>query len=134
MLGERVKLKHKITLGENCFVNDDVCMGGIVTIGKGCRIETKAVINSCNTHGNSSLFNSDTILFPSDNCVQGEKDVPVKIGDYVVIGNHCFVTKGVTVGDKAVLRAGSVVYGNVPAFAIVMGNPAKIVGYRNQRE
>lgn len=128
IIGESVKIKGEVVLGEYCFVNDLVYIGGVITIGKGCRIETGTKISSCQTHGNESLRNPP--LFPTNRCVAGEADIPTKIGEYVVIGCLCFITKGITIGDKAVLTSGSVVYDDVPAYAIVQGNPAKVIGYR----
>ncbi len=130
VIGERVKIKHKVIMGENCFVNDDCFFGGFISIGKGCRIETKVKISSCNTHGNETEFYKDKPLFPENGCVNGSKDLPISIGDYVLIGDHCFITKGIVIGSKAVITSGSVVYSNVPPYAIVRGNPAKIIGYR----
>ena len=114
-------------MGENCFVNDDVYAGGLINIGKGCRIENKVKISSCNTVGN---WHTHGELFPVNGFVSGEGDVLIEIGNYVAIEDSCVITKGVRIGDKAVIMAGSVVYDNVPAFAIVRGNPAKIIGYR----
>jgi acetyltransferase-like isoleucine patch superfamily enzyme len=52
------------------------------------------------------------------------------IGNDVWIGSGAFVRKGVTVGDGAVIGAGAVVLADVPAFAIVAGNPARVKRYR----
>lgn len=131
IIGERVKIKDKVVLGENCFINDDVYVGGEITIGKCCRIECKTMINSCTTYGNGCMRNPP--LFPINKCVAGEEDIPVKIGNYVAIGTLCFISKGVTIGDKAVIMSGSIVYDDVPEYAIVRGNPAKIIGYRNSK-
>ena len=55
------------------------------------------------------------------------KSKPIVIGKNVFIGARSIVMKGVTIGDGAVVGAGSVVTKDVPANAIVAGNPAKIV-------
>ena len=52
------------------------------------------------------------------------------IGNDVWIGNHVFVKDGVTIGDGAIVGAGSVVTRNVPPYAIVAGNPARVVRLR----
>jgi acetyltransferase-like isoleucine patch superfamily enzyme len=55
---------------------------------------------------------------------------PVLIGDGVWIGCRATVLKGVTIGDGAVVAAGSVVVGDVPARALVGGNPARVLRER----
>lgn len=55
---------------------------------------------------------------------------PVKIGHGVWIGDTVIILGGVTVGNGAVIGAGSVVTKSVPAYAIAAGNPAKVLGWR----
>lgn len=55
------------------------------------------------------------------------KSKPITIGKNVFIGARSIVMKGVTIGDGAVVGAGSVVTKDVPANAIVAGNPARVV-------
>lgn len=52
---------------------------------------------------------------------------PIKIGNDVFIGARVIVLKGVRIGDRAVIGAGSVVSSDVPSDCIVAGNPAKII-------
>lgn len=56
----------------------------------------------------------------------------VIIGKYVWIGANAMVLPGVNIGDGAVIAAGSVVVKDVPPFAVVGGNPAKVLKYRNE--
>ena len=56
------------------------------------------------------------------------KTAPVSIGDDVFIGMNALILKGVSIGAGAVVGAGSVVRRDVPAGAIVAGNPAQVVG------
>lgn len=53
---------------------------------------------------------------------------PVVIGPRVWLGARCMVLKGVTIGEAAVVAAGAVVTKDVPAFAIVAGVPARVIG------
>lgn len=53
-----------------------------------------------------------------------------RIGNDVWIGFRSIVLSGVTIGDGAVLGAGTVVTSDVPPYAVVAGNPAKIIRYR----
>ena len=74
----------------------------------------------------------------SENCTIWDSDVhtinsnqnislPVKIGDHVWIGTNCIILKGVTIGNDAVIAAGSLVNKNVPSNVLVGGVPAKIL-------
>lgn len=54
---------------------------------------------------------------------------PIKICDDVWIGMNCIVLKGVTIGEGAIVGAGSVVTKDVPAWSVVGGNPAKVIKY-----
>ena len=53
------------------------------------------------------------------------------IGDYAWIGIKCIVLPGARIGEGAIVQAGSVVMGVVPPCAIVAGNPAKVIGWRD---
>jgi hypothetical protein len=69
----------------------------------------------------------------------GEDGNPAKRGN-IVIGSDCWVTfgswvqGGITIGDGAVVATGSMVTKDVPPYAIVGGNPAKIIAYRHTEE
>lgn len=63
-----------------------------------------------------------------------EDDVRVKIGNDVWIGGGTVILKGVTVGDGAILGAGSVITKDVQPYAIVVGNPQRILRYRFKKE
>lgn len=56
-----------------------------------------------------------------------KKTKPIKIGNHVWIGTRVTVLKGVTIGDNAIIAAGSVVTKDIPANTIVAGVPAKII-------
>ena len=58
---------------------------------------------------------------------EGTKSAPIVIEDDVWIGAHCVVLKGVTIGARSCIGAGSVVTKNIPADCIAAGNPCKII-------
>lgn len=57
---------------------------------------------------------------------------PVVVGDDVWIGSRVIILPGVNVGRGAILGAGAVITGDVPEYAIVAGNPARIIRYRTE--
>lgn len=59
-------------------------------------------------------------------------DSPIKIGRHVWIGINSVILPGVIIEDFAVVAAGSIVVDNVPQGAIVAGNPARIIKYRDR--
>jgi acetyltransferase-like isoleucine patch superfamily enzyme len=62
------------------------------------------------------------------------KDVkPVRICRRAWIGEGAMILKGVTIGEGAIVGAGSVILKDVPPFCIVMGNPARVVGFASEK-
>ncbi|OAM91307.1 hypothetical protein AW736_03865 [Termitidicoccus mucosus] len=59
---------------------------------------------------------------------------PVHIGAHAFVGARAFVLPGISVGPRAIIGACSVVTKNVPADAIVAGNPARAIGRRTKDE
>lgn len=64
----------------------------------------------------------------SNNCAVGSY---VQIGTGVHIGTNCSIRERVKIGDYSIIGAGSVVVKDVPAYTVVVGNPAKILKYRD---
>lgn len=57
---------------------------------------------------------------------------PVRISDFVWCGANVTIVPGVEIGEGAILAAGAVITKSVPAYAVVGGNPAKIIKYRDR--
>ncbi len=55
---------------------------------------------------------------------------PIRIGNDVWIGASAQIMSGVTIGDGAIVGAGAIVTRDVPAYAVVGGNPARIIRFR----
>lgn len=106
-----------IYIGSNVFMNYgcvilDVCK---VTIGDHCQIGPGV-----------QIYAADHPRDPSERKSGIEFGRPVTIGENVWMGGHAIVLPGVTIGDDAIVGAGSVVSRDVPAGAIVTGNPARV--------
>ena len=59
---------------------------------------------------------------------------PIEIGNDVWIGTHSYIRSGVTIGDGAIVGAHAIVTRDVPPYAVVVGNPARVVKYRFPEE
>jgi acetyltransferase-like isoleucine patch superfamily enzyme len=97
------------------------CNGG-VTIGKYCHLSRGITILST-THDYDKRPK-----IPYDEVVT---ERPVVIKDFVWVGCHAIILGGVTIGEGAIVGAGSLVFKDVPDYAIVLGNPARVVGHRD---
>lgn len=64
------------------------------------------------------------------NWFQPKEDGEIIIGNDVWIGEGCRILNGVTIGDGAIIGAGAVVSKDVPAYAVAVGNSARVVKYR----
>ncbi len=114
----------KILIGAHTYINRNTFLDAIesLVIGRNCAIGPGCYITD-HDHGtnlNFSPLNQPMVA------------IPTKIGDRVWIGANVTILKGVTIGDDAIIGAGSVVTKNVPEKAIVAGVPAKVIRFRNQ--
>ena len=86
--------------------------------------------------GNNVSISPEVSLITSnhlkDDPAFGIEDKPIVIEDYAWVGSRATVLPGVTIGKGAIVAAGSVVTKDVPAFAVVGGVPAKVIGQRAQ--
>jgi acetyltransferase-like isoleucine patch superfamily enzyme len=102
-----------------------------VTIGKFCSIARYVSIQEANhkiKRVSSYHFSSNIFGEPNTNDLMSKG--AITIGNDVWVGAHAIILSGVTVGNGAVIGAGSVVTSDVPPYAIVGGNPAKVIRYR----
>jgi maltose O-acetyltransferase len=118
----------KISMAANVNIGPDAMLdaaGGIV-LGEGTILAPEVKIFS-----RSHNFDNDLQALPFDNVVLV---APVWIGRYVWIGTRAIVLPGVTIGDGAVVGAGAVVSKDVPSCAVVVGNPARVVRFRDKEQ
>jgi acetyltransferase-like isoleucine patch superfamily enzyme len=101
-----------------------------LTIGNYCSIGSGSTFMLGSEHGYKGIT-----TFPFRVKILGEfseakSKGPIILGDDVWLGENVLVLSGVSVGKGAVVAAGSVVVKDVPPYAIVGGNPAKVIKYR----
>jgi len=107
-----------IEVGKNFFANYNF----IVLDGNTCRFGDNVWIAP-----NVSIYSAGHPLYAPDRVAGYEYAFPVTVGNNVWIGGSTTIIGGVTIGDNAVIAAGSVVIRDVPADTLVAGNPARVI-------
>ncbi len=111
-----------IMIGENASVG----MGSIINAGDDVIIGRGTITAGyCYINVSDHNFSAGTPIRS-----QGFKHAPISIGEDAWLGAYVFVLRGARVGHGAVVAATSVVSGDIPRNAIVQGQPAKIIKYR----
>ncbi|AZO08893.1 MULTISPECIES: CatB-related O-acetyltransferase [unclassified Mesorhizobium] len=120
--GQYVTMGRK-THGVDCTNVFNATAEAPVILGSYTAVAAGALFIAAGEHPTSSV---STFFVDSANITKG----PITVGNDVWIGSRAIVLSGVTIGDGAVVGAGAVVSKDVPPFAVVVGNPAKIIRYR----
>ena len=127
--GKRLLVNHpcifsrNVTVGDYCNFNGmQVLGGGKVHFGDYFHSGTECMIITQNHNYEGEMIPYDNTYIYKD----------VIIGECVWFGNRVIVTGNVTIGEGAIIAAGSVVCKDVPPLAIVGGNPAKVIKYRDK--
>jgi acetyltransferase-like isoleucine patch superfamily enzyme len=112
----------KLSLGSG-YMNHDCVIDcfSFITIGHGVVISERVVIRDSDNHAIISTENGE---LKSD---EKPAAAPIVIQDHVWLGMNVIVLKGVTIGEGAIVAAGSVVTKDVPPHCLVAGVPAKVV-------
>jgi acetyltransferase-like isoleucine patch superfamily enzyme len=108
--------------------------GARTVVGSFCSIHPESRVLGGGEHAidRASTFPMNALLFDPErrNAPDAVDTGPTVIGNDVYIGVGAIVLSGVSIGDGAVVGAGAVVTKPVPPYAIVAGNPARLVRYR----
>lgn len=126
---DRVQVGGFTQVTKNTFLGDNVNFNGLVISGSG-RVDIGNNFHSgpdclfiCQNHnfdkGESIPYDSTYIL----------KDIVIE--DNVWLGSRVIVLGGVTIGEGAIIQAGSTVVSDIPKYAIAGGHPAKVFSQRN---
>ncbi len=101
-----------------------------VVIGKYTAIAARCIFHGSDNH--QSVINRKKVAnnIPPDGVSKGR----IVLGNDVWLGFDVRVLSGVTIGDGAIIGAGAVIAKDVPPYAIVVGNPGRIVKYRFPKE
>jgi len=120
---------EKIKIADNVFIGHYAILDGTggLEIGEGCQFAAWNGIYTHSSHIAIRIYGDHYQEVP-EYSKQGYIINPVIIGRFVFVGAAAKILPGVTIGDGALISAGTVVSKNVDKFQIVAGNPAKIIG------
>jgi UDP-2-acetamido-3-amino-2,3-dideoxy-glucuronate N-acetyltransferase len=125
------QIREKAIIGTNCIIGKDTYIDTQVRIGSGVKIQNGVSIY----HGvtiEDDVFIGPNAVFTNDYYPRAFsmdwRITPTYIKKGASIGANATVVCGVTIGEYALVGAGSLVKDDVPPHALVVGNPARIVG------
>jgi len=127
---------YKCKIGRNTKIDAFVYIEQDVVIGENCKIRPFVFIPTGVTI-DDDVFIGPNVSFTNDKYpkVKGEwKLLPTKVERGASIGANCVVLPGVTIGENAVVGAGSVVTRSVAPRSVVVGNPARLVSRTETNE
>jgi len=139
LIGEGTKIWHfchvmpRAIIGERCNIGQNVFVDNNVTVGNGVKIQNNVSLY------NGVVVEDDVFLGPSmvlTNVINPRSFIerktefrPTFIRRGATIGANATIVCGVVIGQYALVGAGAVINRNVPAFALVVGNPGRQIGW-----
>jgi len=126
---------YKCKIGRNCKIEPYVYIEGGVVIGDNCKIKPFVFIPTGVTI-EDDVFIGPNVTFTNDKYpkAHGEwKLLETRVKRGASIGANSVILPGITIGENALIGAGSVVTKDVPDHALVTGNPGRITRYRTLR-
>jgi UDP-2-acetamido-3-amino-2,3-dideoxy-glucuronate N-acetyltransferase len=125
-----VQIREDADIGENCILSKDVYVDHAVRIGRRCKIQNGVSIYN-GVLLEDDVFVGPNVAFTNDRVPRSFnsawKVTPTLVKAGASLGANATIVCGVTIGEYAMVAAGSVVTRNVSPYTLVMGNPARAV-------
>ncbi|ROQ47073.1 UDP-2-acetamido-3-amino-2,3-dideoxy-glucuronate N-acetyltransferase [Marinobacter sp. 3-2] len=123
-------------VGQNVSMGQNVFIGNKVTIGDNCKIQNNVSVYD-NVHLEEGVFCGPSMVFTNvynpRSLIERKdeyRDTLIKKG--ATLGANCTIVCGVTVGEYAFVGAGAVINKDVPAYALMVGVPARQIGWMSE--
>jgi UDP-2-acetamido-3-amino-2,3-dideoxy-glucuronate N-acetyltransferase len=118
---------ERCNIGQNVVVSPDVILGNNVKVQNNVSIYTGVICDDDVFLGPSMVFTN--VINPRSAIIRREQYAKTHVGKGASIGANATIVCGHNIGEYAFIGAGAVVTKNVPAFALVVGNPARQIGW-----
>ena len=128
-VGQNFWCRNFSKVTRNTVLGNYVNFNGMEIVGKG-----RVVIGDYFHSGKGCLIIADNHNYDSGNAIPYDKKIiekGVEIGDCVWFGANVLILPGTKIGEGVVVQAGSVVHGEIPDYAVIGGNPATVIKYRD---
>jgi len=120
----------KLTIGNNVGISSaSIWAHQQITIHDHVNIGANCIIMDSDAHSLNPMHRRDTNID-----AQNKVNSPIEIGEDCLIGMNSIILKGVHIGARTVIGAGSVVTKDIPADCIAAGNPCKVIKYLNEQD
>lgn len=124
------KIGNKCNIGQNVVISPGVILGDRVKVQNNVSVYTGVTCEEDVFLGPSAVFTN--ILNPRSAIARRDQYLPTLVQKGATIGANATILCGITIGRYAFVGAGAVVTRNVPAYALVYGNPAKQKGWMSE--
>lgn len=120
-------------VGAGCVIGQNCSIAPTAKVGDGCKLQNNVSVFAGVTLGRdvfcgpSCVFTN--VLTPRADVDRRDAFVETRVGDGATIGANATVLCGVSIGPRAMIGAGAVVTRDIPAHALVAGNPARQIGW-----
>ena len=127
-----VQIREGAKIGRDCIISKDVYIDHAVSIGNGCKVQNSvSVYNGVTIE--DDVFVGPNASFTNDKVPRANnpewKITPTLVRRGASIGANATIVCGTVIGEYAMIAAGAVVTKDVEPHALMMGNPARRVGY-----
>lgn len=124
------KVGRRCSIGQNVFIASDVVVGDNVKIQNNVSLYTGVTLEDDVFCGPSMVFTN--VVNPRSHISRKDEYQPTLVKRGASLGANCTIICGCTIGRYGFLGAGTVVTRDVPDYALVVGNPGRIVGWMCQ--